>query len=766
MSGDYYSPALQMATDEGKDRTAENRVRDLVEENERLRRRLSLLSQLSRHISSNLDPRTILRDIVESACQLTSARYGALGIFDKSGRISEFVTHSVTAEERERIGPPPQGLGILGLLEHTQRPLRLADLSRHPRSVGFPPGHPPMKTFLGAPIRYRDEHLGNLYLTEKAEGQEFTAEDEDLLVLFAAQAGAAVHNAQLYQEVQQHAAQMGQFAREVELVHAVTRLAVSTLDMDEVLQRTLPVVLQGTGADAAEIWVLDSQTGVLELKAQRSGPDGQFFERQAFKLGEGLPGLAAQSLEPVICLDIASDPRFLRGRLVKAGFRAFRAFPITFQGRPLGALCVACRDPLRLGERHNRLLARMADELAIAIQNAQLFRREQEARAAAEAAQRALSESEARFRLLAENAQDVIYRYRLSTAPGFEYISPSAIAVTGYTPEEFYADPGLITRMVHPEDRPLLEALVSAPSPSGQSVVLRWEHKDGRTVWTEQRIVPILDEAGALVAMEAIVRDITERKRAEEELEALRRDFLGMVSHDLKSPLAAIKSIASSALMEQGPRDSDTLLQCLRSIDEETDRMTELVGNLLDMSRIEAGAMPLDPEECHLADIVSESVRHMERSRAGGRHRVNIQVPLELPQVYADFDQMVRVVTNLLSNAIKYSPEGSEIWVRSYLDSRSAAVIVTEVQDQGIGIPENEIGKLFTKFYRVTTRQGRGRPGSGLGLAICKAIVEAHGGRIWVQSQPGKGSTFYFSLPASLPGAGGQARGPLASPMS
>lgn len=755
-----------MATGEDRDRTRETRVRELVEENERLRRRLSLLSQLSRQISSNLDPRSVLQEIVESACQLTSAQYGALGIFDKSGRISEFVTHGVTAEERERIGPPPQGLGILGLLEHTQQPLRLADLSRHPRSAGFPPGHPTMKTFLGAPIRYRDEHLGNLYLTEKSEGQEFTAEDEDLLVLFAAQAGAAVHNAQLYQEVQQNAEQMGQFAREMELVHAVTRLAVSTLDIDEVLQRTLPVVLQGTGADAAEIWVLNPQTGVLELKAQRSDPDGQygqFFERRTFKLGEGLPGLAAQSLEPVICLDIASDPRFLRGRLVQAGFRAFRAFPITFQGRPLGALCVACRDPLRLGERHNRLLARMADELAIAVQNAQLFRREQEARAAAEAAQRALSESEARFRLLAENAQDVIYRYRLSPTPGFEYISPSVIAVTGYTPEEFYADPDLSTRMVHPEDRPLLEAL---PSPSGQSVVLRWERKDGRTIWTEQRIVPIFDDAGALVAMEGIVRDITERKRAEEELEALRRDFLGMVSHDLKSPLAAIKSITSSALMEQGPRDPDTLLQCLRSIDEETDRMTELVGNLLDMSRIEAGAMPLDPEECHLADIVSESVRHMERSRAGGRHRIDIQVPLELPQVYADFDQMVRVVTNLLSNAIKYSPEGSEIRVRSYLDPRSAAVIVTEVQDQGIGIPENEIGKLFTKFYRVTTRQGRGRPGSGLGLAICKAIVEAHGGRIWVQSQPGKGSTFYFSLPASLPGVGGQARGPLASPLS
>ncbi len=748
------------------DTTGDSALCNLIEENERLRRHLALLGQLSRQISSNLDPSTVLRDIVDAACQLTLARYGALGVFDDSGRITEFVTHGVTPEERERIGPPPQGLGILGLLQQTQQPLRLADLSLHPRSVGFPPGHPPMKTFLGAPIRYRDEHLGNLYLTEKAGGQEFTPEDENLLVLFAAQAGAAVHNARLHQEVQRREAEMGQFAREVELIHAVTRLAVSTLDIDEVLERALPMVLQGTRADAAEIWIANPQTGMLELKAQRGGPAQPFFERRAFKLGEGLPGVAAQGMEPVICLDIGKDPRFVRTGLLEAGFRAFRAFPIAFQGRPLGALCVACRDPSRLSERHNRLLARMADELAIAVQNAQLFRREQQARATAEAAQRALSESEARFRLLAENAQDVIYRYRISPRPGFEYVSPSAVAVTGYTPEEFYADPDLGARLVHPDDRPLLEALSSGPSPSGQSVVLRWGRKDGQTVWMEQRLVPIFDEAGALVAIEGIARDITERKRAEEELEALRRDFLGMVSHDLKSPLAAIKSITSSLLMEHGPREVDTLLQYLRSIDEETDWMTELVGNLLDMSRIEAGAMPLDPEECHLADIVSESVRHVERSRSGGRHRLGIQVPLELPQLYADFDQMVRVVTNLLSNAIKYSPEGSEIRIRSYLDPRSTSLIITEVQDQGIGIPENEIGKLFTKFYRVTTQQGRGRPGSGLGLAICKAIVEAHGGRIWVQSQLGKGSTFYFSLPASLSDVGGQPRGPIASPLS
>ena len=150
----------------------------LRQDNSRLADRLELLSRLSRRITSTLEPDAVLQDIVDAACDLTSARYGALAVFEATGHIRHFVTHGVTPHERERIGDPPRGLGILGLLQEIQEPLRLVDLAQHPRSVGFPPGHPPMRTFLGVPIRYGDEPLGNLYLTEKEDGREFTAEDE------------------------------------------------------------------------------------------------------------------------------------------------------------------------------------------------------------------------------------------------------------------------------------------------------------------------------------------------------------------------------------------------------------------------------------------------------------------------------------------------------------------------------------------------------------------------------------------------------------
>jgi signal transduction histidine kinase len=187
------------------DETQSRRDRELSNlraENERLRRRLVTLSALGERIASSLDIDKVFQEVVDSACELTGARYGALGVFDAAGRVEQFITHGLTDQERERIGKLPEGLGILGWLRDVQEPLRLGDLTKHRRAVGFPPNHPPMKTFLGAPVRHRNDTLGNIYLTEKANSEDFTPEDESLLVLFAAQAAMAIRNAQLHRQVQ------------------------------------------------------------------------------------------------------------------------------------------------------------------------------------------------------------------------------------------------------------------------------------------------------------------------------------------------------------------------------------------------------------------------------------------------------------------------------------------------------------------------------------------------------------------------------------
>jgi GAF domain-containing protein len=164
----------------------------LSREVDALRNRLTRMSEASLRINESLNLPTVLQEVIDSARSLTGARYGALVAFADSGEIETLMTSGITAEERPSFGELPKGLGLLQYLNEIEEPLRLADIAGHPRSVGFPKGHPPMKTFLGTPIRYQDQRLGNIYLTEKEGGREFTREDEETLVMFASQATLAV----------------------------------------------------------------------------------------------------------------------------------------------------------------------------------------------------------------------------------------------------------------------------------------------------------------------------------------------------------------------------------------------------------------------------------------------------------------------------------------------------------------------------------------------------------------------------------------------
>ena len=182
---------------DAKDRELQN----LRQEIERHNSSFTYLRELGARVASSLDLPSVLQAVVDGARELTGARYGALGVFDREGRVKEFITSGMSQDVRHGIGDLPQGLGLLGLLNQERSSLRLTELASHPRSVGFPPNHPPMGTFLGTPIRHHDQALGNLYLTEKENGEEFTYHDEQLLEIFSSQAAMAINNALLHQQV-------------------------------------------------------------------------------------------------------------------------------------------------------------------------------------------------------------------------------------------------------------------------------------------------------------------------------------------------------------------------------------------------------------------------------------------------------------------------------------------------------------------------------------------------------------------------------------
>ncbi|MBI2773952.1 MAG: GAF domain-containing sensor histidine kinase [Chloroflexi bacterium] len=184
-----------------REREQRERLGDLAEALERRGRQLQALNEAGISLAAELDTAAVLQKIVEAAREVAGARYAALGIFNENGEVVQFLTAGITREQRERIGLLPRGRGLLGLLQDEQRPIRLRSIAEHPASVGFPPNHPPMGSFLGVPIVWRGRSVGNLYLTEKIGPPEFTEEDEEAIVTLAAQAAVAIENARLYEQV-------------------------------------------------------------------------------------------------------------------------------------------------------------------------------------------------------------------------------------------------------------------------------------------------------------------------------------------------------------------------------------------------------------------------------------------------------------------------------------------------------------------------------------------------------------------------------------
>ena len=275
----------------------------------------------------------------------------------------------------------------------------------------------------------------------------------------------------------------------------------------------------------------------------------------------------------------------------------------------------------------------------------------------------------------------------------------------------------------------------------------RWEYifQDGRTF--DVTASPFIDSDGTACQL-TVFRDITQRKQVELELmklSKLKSELLSNVSHELRSPLTSIKGAISSLLQKDIKLDDETQQMLLSSVLEETDRLASLVTKLLDMSKLEAGTWEPEKEHCHIADIISEAV---ERQKwIDKKHIFETYLEPDLPEIYADYIQIRQVLVNLLENAAAYSEEGAKITVTA--KSVNGKIRVS-VSDQGAGIPQEDLGKIFDKFYRGT--QKRQIPGgAGLGLAICQTIVTSHGGRIWAESEIGRGSTFHFTLPAVLP---------------
>ncbi|MBI3181655.1 MAG: PAS domain-containing sensor histidine kinase [Myxococcales bacterium] len=361
----------------------------------------------------------------------------------------------------------------------------------------------------------------------------------------------------------------------------------------------------------------------------------------------------------------------------------------------------------------------------------------------------------------------IVFLWRNTDGWPVEFVSPN-VSSLGYTPDDFYSGRLRYADLVHPEDLQRVAGEVKHHLGEGdleftQEYRLLTRSRDVR--WVDDRTVVRKSPAGEVTHLEGVVVDITERRRAQADLVEQRRmlldteerlreakdraeaadraknEFLDIASHELRTPLTALLLNAQSlrAAVAAGRGASPVVVA---RIERQARRMDEMVRDLLDVSRLERGRMLMNPRPLELSDLVASVVEDF-RSRDPER-MLSVALPAGRVMVLADATRIEQVIANYLDNAFRYTPSSAAVRVTLEMDPRVARV---SVADLGLGIPPERQPLLFQRFYRVSSEATRRQPGLGLGLYICRMIVQAHGGEVGVKSQPGEGSTFFFTLP-------------------
>ena len=409
---------------------------------------------------------------------------------------------------------------------------------------------------------------------------------------------------------------------------------------------------------------------------------------------------------------------------------SFLAFPVLHRGERVGSVFLAEKEAGQEFSREDEeTLALFASQAALAIANARRHREEQRARNDLET--------------LVDTSPVGVAVFDTATGLPKSFNREARRIVDSLRDPDQSAQDLLEVltfrradgRVVSLMEFPVAEALQSGETVRAEEVVI--SVPDGRSLTLLLNATPILSEEGQIESMVVTLQDMAEVR----EMERLRAEFLAMVSHELRIPLTSIKGSAATILDSVADLDPAVVRQFVRIMRDQADHMNELVSDLLDVARIETGALPVNPEPAEAAALVDRA-RNAFRS-AGGRNNLYIDVDPGLPLVTADRRRIVQVLVNLLTNAAHHSPESSVIRVSAV---REGVYVAITVSDEGRGIPAERLPDLFRKFSVAQSEEPGGD--TGLGLAICRGIVEAHGGRIRAESDgPGLGARFTFTLP-------------------
>jgi PAS domain S-box-containing protein len=514
--------------------------------------------------------------------------------------------------------------------------------------------------------------------------------------------------------------------------------ATQSLDLKKILDDTLDKSLEILGFDVGFIRILDAEKGGMVVRAAHGLRSPEFLQGIAPISSDrrNVSRIVYETKEPYVCSDIRKNPIYKNRAMEQEGVISTIAAPVMSKSRVLGLIVAGSRKYHRFAQREIKLLKAFGSQLGVALENAELYQE--------------VKKGKAYIENLVENATDVIICTDFSDQ--IQSWNRGAEAVFGYTKDEVIGQH--LSILLPPERFHELEDIRTKVQISGplRDIEVRSKRKDGTIIHLALSVSPIRDAQGMIVGFLRVAKDISEKKRIErrlKELDRMKSDFVSNVSHELRTPLTAIKGSVDNMLDGITGALTEKQMRYLVRIKSNSDRLGRLITDLLDLSKIEAGKIDLRPVYLPVT-VLAKEVAEMLRAVATEKLiSLDVASPNERVNVWADRDKVVQVLMNLIGNALKFTPLNGKVTIG--IEQRDPDWVKLSVADTGPGISAEETTKIFDKFYQAEQSNKQKVKGTGLGLAISKALVEMHGGKIWIESRMETGSVFSFTLPARQP---------------
>ena len=743
---------------------------------ERRIQEMNALTRVSQGVNVTLTFDDVLELIYAQTAQIVPTSHFHITLYDKD---SDYYYYGFCLENNERIHerenqPFSANVGLSPDVIRKSRPIITQDYIRECQARNHTPTIENIFAWIGVPLNAGAESIGALSVGSRDASTIYTRAQVDLLQAIADQTAGAIVKARLLKETQERAHQLT-------TLNEITRQLTSTLELNPLLQNILENAVGILNCEAGSLLLVDDQTDELVFRVTVGPVAGNLIGKRLAR-GTGIVGRAVETRKPIIENEEQTSNRF-NGVDQQTGFvsRSLLAVPLQAKDRVIGVVeVINRRDGLPFVQNDQTLLTAFAGQAAVAIENARLYTLTDQ-----ELANRVeeLSVMQRIDRELnASLEMDRAMRITLDWALRQSGAEAGLIGTLEESKLRVMAHQGLDEQMASlPEqvmkiELPSMLAAVETGLPQNIEVAVDASKNKLLMASQTQMVIPIRREttvigllylessSGSQVDIDFLTRltdhaaiAISNAQLYSEVQRAnlAKSDFVSFVAHELKNPMTSIKGYTE--LLASGAVGQITEMQTnfLGTIKSNVERMSTLVSDLNDNSKIEAGRLRLEFKATQASDLVDEVIRTFKRQLEDKKQTLELNIPVKLPAMWSDRIRVGQVLTNLVSNAFKYTPESGAIQVGveespNHWDPDGAPrVIHLWVKDSGIGMTPEDQQKIFQKFFRSDDPKAREAPGTGLGLNITKSLVEMQGGKIWFESEYRHGTTFHFTVPVA-----------------